>query len=106
MQDRQPLRRELSAMGQVCLRSESKTTPMNIEVILPLEGEPFNLEEITQLLAERFVKDTPRFSCKLINNVFLPMEVDYSYHVSKSQSPKKIHQINSKSRLKKRMFQT
>lgn len=73
---------ELSGVGKVFYDTENKTTPMYIDLIMPVHGDQLSLEELQDLLAQRLLPNNPRFSCRIENGSFVPTDVDLSIHVN------------------------
>ena len=74
-------RRELSCVGQVCFETESKVSPMYIDLVLPLKGEKMSLDELRDLISQRMLPNNPRFTSRVQGTTFIPTDVDLEHHV-------------------------
>jgi len=80
-------RRELSCVGQVCFETESKVSPMYIDLVLPLKGEKMSLDELRDLISQRMLPNNPRFTSRVQGTTFIPTDVDLEHHVQELVVP-------------------
>lgn len=81
MMERDKIHRNLSCVGQVCYQTESKESPMYIDLVMPIKGERMSLGELKSLISERLLPNNIRFRSVVKDKSFYETDVDMEYHV-------------------------